>query len=77
MSSGTNHHWQQFKSQAIGLPILGVLDEDEEKSSGEDKDGREKEKKDEGQSSASAVTPAGITKDTYSSSMRKFMLYYF
>eukprot|EP00957_Ditylum_brightwellii_P127239 9701888-Ditylum_brightwellii.AAC.1 len=23
-------HWQQFKSQSTGLPILGVLDEDEE-----------------------------------------------
>ena len=29
-------HWQQFKSQATGLPILGVLDKDEEESSGED-----------------------------------------
>eukprot|EP00957_Ditylum_brightwellii_P010530 797774-Ditylum_brightwellii.AAC.1 len=25
-------HWQQFKSQVTGLPILGVLDEDEESS---------------------------------------------
>eukprot|EP00957_Ditylum_brightwellii_P052567 3985811-Ditylum_brightwellii.AAC.2 len=30
-------HWQQFKSQAMGLPILGVLNEDEEESSGEER----------------------------------------
>eukprot|EP00957_Ditylum_brightwellii_P165178 12576271-Ditylum_brightwellii.AAC.1 len=60
-------HWCQFKSQAMGLSILRVLDEDEEESSGEDKDDEEKGKKDKGQSSASAVTPTGITKDTYSS----------
>eukprot|EP00957_Ditylum_brightwellii_P180571 13755070-Ditylum_brightwellii.AAC.1 len=70
-------YWQQFKSQATGLPILGVLDEDEEESSEEDKDGKEKEKKDKGQSSASVVAPADITKETYNSSMRKFMCYYF
>eukprot|EP00957_Ditylum_brightwellii_P058027 4400486-Ditylum_brightwellii.AAC.1 len=67
---------QQFKSQATGLPTLGVLDEDEEESSGEDKDDEEKGKKGKGQSSASAVTPADITKDTYSSSIHKFMHYY-
>eukprot|EP00957_Ditylum_brightwellii_P086629 6591355-Ditylum_brightwellii.AAC.1 len=56
-------------SQATGLSILGVLDKDEEESSGEDEDDKEKEKKDENQSSASVVAPAGITKDTYNSSM--------
>ena len=70
-------HWHQFTSQATGLPILGVLDKDEEESSEEDEDDKEKEKKDQGQSSASAVSPAGITKETYSSSMHKFMRYYF
>eukprot|EP00957_Ditylum_brightwellii_P199164 15182196-Ditylum_brightwellii.AAC.1 len=70
-------HWHQFKSQATGLSMLGVLDEDEEESSGEEEDDKEKGKKDKGQSSASAVTPAGITKDTYSSSMQKFIHYYF
>eukprot|EP00957_Ditylum_brightwellii_P091245 6946912-Ditylum_brightwellii.AAC.2 len=70
-------HWGQFKSPAMGLPILGVIDEDEEESSGEDKDDKEKGKNDKGQSSASAGTPAGITKETYSSSMRKFMHSYF
>eukprot|EP00957_Ditylum_brightwellii_P158426 12058381-Ditylum_brightwellii.AAC.1 len=69
-------HWRQFKSKATALPILGVLDKDEEESSEEDNDDKEKEKKDKGQSSASAVPPAGITKETYSSSMRKFMCYY-
>eukprot|EP00957_Ditylum_brightwellii_P071327 5422032-Ditylum_brightwellii.AAC.1 len=54
-------------SQAKGLPILGVLGEDEEESSGEDKDDKEKGKKDERQISASVVTLAGITKETYSS----------
>ena len=29
-------HWHQFKSQVTGLPILGVLDKDEEESSEED-----------------------------------------
>eukprot|EP00957_Ditylum_brightwellii_P135905 10366177-Ditylum_brightwellii.AAC.2 len=38
-------HWQQFKSQATGLPMLGVLNEDEEESSGEDKDDKEKGKR--------------------------------
>eukprot|EP00957_Ditylum_brightwellii_P035703 2707231-Ditylum_brightwellii.AAC.1 len=38
-------HWQQFKSQATGLPILGVLDEEDDKSSGEDKDDKEKGKR--------------------------------
>eukprot|EP00957_Ditylum_brightwellii_P055750 4224324-Ditylum_brightwellii.AAC.1 len=42
-------HWQQFKSQVMGLPILGVLDEEDEESSGEDGDDKEKEKKDKGQ----------------------------
>eukprot|EP00957_Ditylum_brightwellii_P084945 6459468-Ditylum_brightwellii.AAC.1 len=70
-------HWQQFKSQATGLPTLRVLDKDKDESSGEDKDDKEKEKKDRGQSSASAVAPAGITKETYSSSMCKFMRYCF
>eukprot|EP00957_Ditylum_brightwellii_P152987 11645108-Ditylum_brightwellii.AAC.1 len=60
-------HWLQFKSQVTGLPILGVLDKDEEESSEEDKDDKEKEKKDKEQSSASAVPPDGITKKTYSS----------
>eukprot|EP00957_Ditylum_brightwellii_P133069 10146871-Ditylum_brightwellii.AAC.2 len=59
------------------LPILGVLNEDEEERSEEEEDDEEKKKKGKGQSSASAVTPAGITKDTYSSSMHKFMRYYF
>eukprot|EP00957_Ditylum_brightwellii_P032815 2487615-Ditylum_brightwellii.AAC.1 len=58
-------HWRQFKSQATGLPILGVLNEDEEESSKEDEDDKEKKKKDEGQSSTSVGTAAGITKDTY------------
>ena len=70
-------YWQHFKSQVMGLPILGVLDKDEEESSGKDKDDKEKEKKDNGLSSASAVAPAGITKETYRSSMCKFMCYYF
>eukprot|EP00957_Ditylum_brightwellii_P131206 10007223-Ditylum_brightwellii.AAC.1 len=74
---GALQHWQQFKSQATDLLILGVLDEYKEESSGEDKGDKEKEKKDEGQSSASVVAPAGITKEIYSSSMRKFMRYYF
>eukprot|EP00957_Ditylum_brightwellii_P032080 2432556-Ditylum_brightwellii.AAC.1 len=61
-------HWQQFKSQATGLPILGALDEDEEEGSREEgKDDKEKKKKGEGQSSTSVGTPVGITKDTYSS----------
>eukprot|EP00957_Ditylum_brightwellii_P038356 2899524-Ditylum_brightwellii.AAC.1 len=45
-------HWCQFKSQVT------------EESSGKDEDDKEKGGKDEGQSSASAVTPVGITKDT-------------
>eukprot|EP00957_Ditylum_brightwellii_P165701 12614712-Ditylum_brightwellii.AAC.1 len=43
----------------------------------EEEDDEKKKKKDKGQSPASAATPAGLTKDTYSSSMRKFMCYYF
>eukprot|EP00957_Ditylum_brightwellii_P005687 433560-Ditylum_brightwellii.AAC.1 len=38
-------HWQQIKSQVTGLPILGVLDEEDEKSSEEDKDDEEKRKR--------------------------------
>eukprot|EP00957_Ditylum_brightwellii_P133972 10215511-Ditylum_brightwellii.AAC.1 len=34
-------------------------------------------KKDERQNPTSSCTPAGITKDTYSSSMHKFMRFYF
>eukprot|EP00957_Ditylum_brightwellii_P006385 484658-Ditylum_brightwellii.AAC.1 len=64
-------HWQQFKSQATALPILGVLDKDKEESSEDDEDDEEKEKKDKGQSSASAVPPADITKETYSSICRE------
>eukprot|EP00957_Ditylum_brightwellii_P079948 6080487-Ditylum_brightwellii.AAC.1 len=61
-------HWHQFKSQVMGLPILGVLDEDEDESSGEEEDNdKEKKKKEEGQSSASVANPARLTKDTYSS----------
>eukprot|EP00957_Ditylum_brightwellii_P104207 7936917-Ditylum_brightwellii.AAC.1 len=60
-------HWHQFKSQATGLPILGILDKDKEESSEEDGVDKEKEKKDKRQSSASAVPQAGITKETYSS----------
>eukprot|EP00957_Ditylum_brightwellii_P137438 10478377-Ditylum_brightwellii.AAC.1 len=64
--------------QRVGLPPRHCnIDKDKEESGGEDKDDEEKEKKDKGPSSASAVTPAGITKETYSSSMRKFMQYYF
>eukprot|EP00957_Ditylum_brightwellii_P026518 2006405-Ditylum_brightwellii.AAC.1 len=70
-------HWQQFKSQAMGLPMLGVFDEDDKESSKADKDGEEKKKKDKGQSSTNVGTPAGIAKDTYSFSMHKFMHYYF
>eukprot|EP00957_Ditylum_brightwellii_P011040 836751-Ditylum_brightwellii.AAC.1 len=51
-------HWCQFKSQAAGLLILGVLDEEDEESSGENGDDKAKEKKNEGQSSTSAGTPA-------------------
>eukprot|EP00957_Ditylum_brightwellii_P072639 5519374-Ditylum_brightwellii.AAC.1 len=61
-------HWHQFKSWAMGVPILGVLDGDDEESSREDKDDKDKRKrtKDKGQNSTSAGTPVGITKDTYS-----------
>eukprot|EP00957_Ditylum_brightwellii_P035340 2680443-Ditylum_brightwellii.AAC.2 len=38
-------HWQQFKSQATGLLIFGVLDEDGKESSREDEDDKEKEKR--------------------------------
>eukprot|EP00957_Ditylum_brightwellii_P107810 8224355-Ditylum_brightwellii.AAC.1 len=62
----------------MGLPILGVLDEDKEESSRkEEEDNEEKKKKEEGQSSESAATPTGLTKDTYNSSMCKFMHYHF
>eukprot|EP00957_Ditylum_brightwellii_P206538 15348908-Ditylum_brightwellii.AAC.1 len=37
-------HWRQFKSQAMGLPFLGVLDGDDKESSREDKDNKEKRK---------------------------------
>eukprot|EP00957_Ditylum_brightwellii_P128784 9823976-Ditylum_brightwellii.AAC.1 len=77
LGSKVLQHWHQLNSQATGLPIWGILDKNEEESSDEDKDGEEKKKNDEGQSSASAVPPAGITKETYSSSMRKFIHYYF
>eukprot|EP00957_Ditylum_brightwellii_P187847 14302417-Ditylum_brightwellii.AAC.1 len=50
-------HWQRFKSQGTGLPILGVLDEEDEDNSGEGGNDKEKEKKDEGQSYTSAGTP--------------------
>eukprot|EP00957_Ditylum_brightwellii_P081228 6178993-Ditylum_brightwellii.AAC.1 len=45
LGSEALQHWQQFKSQAKGLLILGVLGEDEEESSGEDKDDKEKGKR--------------------------------
>eukprot|EP00957_Ditylum_brightwellii_P165794 12622717-Ditylum_brightwellii.AAC.2 len=70
-------YWQQFKSQATRLLILGVLDEEDEESSRKEQDDKEKGEKDKGHTSTSAGTPAGITKDTYSSSMQKFVLYYF
>eukprot|EP00957_Ditylum_brightwellii_P073746 5604673-Ditylum_brightwellii.AAC.1 len=38
-------HWRQFKSQTMGLPILGVLDGNDKESSGEDKDDEEKRKR--------------------------------
>eukprot|EP00957_Ditylum_brightwellii_P017792 1339442-Ditylum_brightwellii.AAC.2 len=38
----TFQHWHQFKSQATGLPILGVLDEDDKESSREDEDDKGK-----------------------------------
>eukprot|EP00957_Ditylum_brightwellii_P110198 8405749-Ditylum_brightwellii.AAC.1 len=38
-------HWQQFKSQATGLPILVVLDEDEESSGEEEEEDKEKQKR--------------------------------
>eukprot|EP00957_Ditylum_brightwellii_P064342 4883024-Ditylum_brightwellii.AAC.1 len=37
-------HWQQFKPHTADLPILGTLDEDDNKSSGEDKDDEEEKK---------------------------------
>eukprot|EP00957_Ditylum_brightwellii_P110498 8427818-Ditylum_brightwellii.AAC.1 len=60
-------HWQQFKSQATGLPILGVIDENEEESSGEDEEDEEEKKRGKGQSSTSVATAAGLTKGIYSS----------
>eukprot|EP00957_Ditylum_brightwellii_P180118 13720683-Ditylum_brightwellii.AAC.1 len=38
-------HWQQFKSQATSLPILGVLNEDDKESEGEEEDCKEKRKR--------------------------------
>eukprot|EP00957_Ditylum_brightwellii_P003247 247443-Ditylum_brightwellii.AAC.1 len=55
-------HWCQFKSRMTALPILGVLDGDNED---DNEDDNEKKKKDKGQSSTNVGTPAGITKDTY------------
>eukprot|EP00957_Ditylum_brightwellii_P128222 9779453-Ditylum_brightwellii.AAC.1 len=69
-------HWYQFKSQVTDLLILGVLNEDDKKSSGEDKNDKGKKKKDKGQSSTNAGAPVGVTNNTYSSSMCKFMSYY-
>eukprot|EP00957_Ditylum_brightwellii_P034351 2606290-Ditylum_brightwellii.AAC.1 len=70
-------HWQQFKSQAMGLPILGVLDECEESSKQEEENDKAEKKKEQGQSSTRVMSPAGLTQDTYKLSMRKFMCYYF
>eukprot|EP00957_Ditylum_brightwellii_P104458 7957680-Ditylum_brightwellii.AAC.1 len=72
-------HWCQFKSQVTGLPILGVLGGNDKESSREDEYDKEKrkKKKDKRQSSTSVGTPVGITKDTHSASMHKFMCYYF
>eukprot|EP00957_Ditylum_brightwellii_P136726 10426515-Ditylum_brightwellii.AAC.2 len=38
-------HWQQFKSQAMGLPMLGVLDEDEESSEEEEENDKAEKKR--------------------------------
>eukprot|EP00957_Ditylum_brightwellii_P095637 7286104-Ditylum_brightwellii.AAC.1 len=51
----------------MGLPILGVLDGEEENT----------EDKDEKQEATNAKEPTGVTLDTYKSCMRKFMRYYF
>eukprot|EP00957_Ditylum_brightwellii_P141831 10806165-Ditylum_brightwellii.AAC.1 len=53
-------HWRQFKSQAMSLPILGVLDESEESS--EEEEGKER-------GTESGKVPAGITQETYKLSM--------
>eukprot|EP00957_Ditylum_brightwellii_P187530 14281313-Ditylum_brightwellii.AAC.1 len=60
-------HWQQFKSQAMGLLILGVLDEDEESSKEEEESDKGEKEKKQGQSFTSATSPAGLTQDTYNS----------
>eukprot|EP00957_Ditylum_brightwellii_P065654 4979477-Ditylum_brightwellii.AAC.1 len=71
------HHWQQFKPQVMNLLILDVFNEDDKDSNGEEEYDKEKKKKDEGQSFTSAGTSAVISRDTYSSSVCKFMHYYF
>eukprot|EP00957_Ditylum_brightwellii_P173310 13194228-Ditylum_brightwellii.AAC.1 len=40
LGSKALQHWRQFKPQAMGLPILGVLDENEESS--EEEEGKER-----------------------------------
>eukprot|EP00957_Ditylum_brightwellii_P135116 10301671-Ditylum_brightwellii.AAC.1 len=60
-------HWREFKSQVMGLPILGVLDGEEENT----------EDKDKKQEATGAKEPMGVTLDTYKLCMRKFMCYYF
>eukprot|EP00957_Ditylum_brightwellii_P159329 12127928-Ditylum_brightwellii.AAC.1 len=51
----TLQHWQDFKSQVTGLPILGVLGVEEENT----------EDKDEKKETTSAKEPTGVTLDTY------------
>eukprot|EP00957_Ditylum_brightwellii_P085003 6463329-Ditylum_brightwellii.AAC.1 len=41
-------YWQQLKPQVMGLPILGVLDEDEESSKEVEENDKEKRKRNRG-----------------------------
>eukprot|EP00957_Ditylum_brightwellii_P164673 12537979-Ditylum_brightwellii.AAC.1 len=76
LGSKVLQYWQQSKSQVMGLPMLGFLDEDEEQSSvKEEEDYKKKKKRDERQSSTTATTLVRLTKDTYNSSICKFMCY--
>eukprot|EP00957_Ditylum_brightwellii_P060284 4578474-Ditylum_brightwellii.AAC.1 len=50
-------HWQEFKSQVTGLPILGVLNRDEENT--EDEDSK--------QEATDAKEPMGPTLENYKS----------
>eukprot|EP00957_Ditylum_brightwellii_P099166 7553083-Ditylum_brightwellii.AAC.1 len=52
-------HWQEFKSQVTGLPILGVLDGDEENTKDKDRE----------QEATNAKESTGLTLENYKSCM--------